>query len=646
MSIYLAKVTSKAAPPTTAFTTRNISGYTQAKPSELNIFAKPLSDQLAYAGYVQSLEAFLYATQTERKVFCSAPEYPLDSDYLPSVPIPLPLIVMRLNKTTLNGVQQAAINTIMEKIQGEKKEMKGAPVYTISKVSFKALRVGLPPKSSPNTPFIDGHCSPQAGYHTARIIQCIDLFLRTQTYEYKGEGKETEFNKRKEMMTTQGLYKAGTIGEKKNVKRIRVNEEGKWLYKESEGFSSEEVPDLKGEDRRTKIIMDGAVLSAKPSPHKSSYNYGSPSDVPNKPGLFFPYFDGLMVPDTAFIRDVVSSLFFRNLGSEGVSCQDAWKAFRTDIATLSQTTSGGIITHILAGCRLALQGQARLFLVFDVETYKGFCLLGDQFNIHIGRSCIVPVSADLLKDELSKVVTKSASAQALSELLDKYLALGEECHVDNLISSSSYLADKLDQVANSGEIPTEEMKEMSLALSRLHFQKKFLSISPTNILQALACVATETVDDSVPFYIPLTGWKGISTPTYKALARFGPNSISFYNAKGTGIAIPTSISKENGVVFSPIDVKGRVLVYEKPIKVCVTEMERVIRAGQIWQDEGERAAGQRANVFYDGERVTVAKALLELRHSSIFDTQKEKAVKESNSTPDFKPTDTFDINDF
>jgi len=647
MSIILAKQSSKASPTTAPFSTRGLTSYTSAKLSEITVFAKPISEQFAYAGYKHNLESFLWSTMKGEKVFTGGEEYPIRDDYIPTVPIPLPKVIIRTN---LPRDQGAKLESIMSKVGGVKREMKGSPVYEVSSPSFKAAISGLKSIAAENSPFIDHFCNPHSASHAAKIIQCIDLFLRTQTYDYKGheEEKKNGFYERIEAITPHKIYYPSTdlaaLGDRVQ-KRRRVTTDGKYEEMEVEMVPST-IPDKYDAINHMRSV-GGSVAIAKPSPHKASYNFGSPSDVPFKPGFFFPYFEGMNIPDSSFIRDIVGRLFFRCMGSDSVTPKNAWKGFRQEISTYSQTDSGMILAHILAGCDMALSGQARLFLIFDVETYKGFCLLGAQLDVYVANVCVHPLNAEELRAELATVITRQGSALQLATLLDKYTPMGDEPSATNILSSLKYLAHYLEMVEEVEDKDEADVVAMRSLVGKLAFQRHFQSFSPRNITAAIQSVLEPESSEEVPFFIGLKDWSNISNPLYQALARFGSNSFSFIASKGVEVEIPESIAKDQHLVFSPQEVKGRVLVYEKPLKQCVNDFEKVMRKGMIMQDEGERAAGQRAYTFWGKERVQLAEGLLLFRGMPEFrvaaDPKAEAAKRKEKGSAIPKEVDLDDI---
>lgn len=161
---------------------------TQARLGEINTFAKPFSSQLAYNGYAKAIEAFIFATCVGRKVTTTQKHYPLPEDYVPTVPLSLPRTVIRLRDSKPSQIFLSSFDAAMKKLDGSKKELgKGNLVYIINKPTFTSIRGNLHRVADITIPYID-HCSSIYATHCATtILQFIDLFLRTQTYEYKGE---------------------------------------------------------------------------------------------------------------------------------------------------------------------------------------------------------------------------------------------------------------------------------------------------------------------------------------------------------------------------------------------------------------------------------------------------------------------------
>jgi hypothetical protein len=139
MSVFIARQVTKTAKPTSAFSSRGITNLTQAKPSEITIFAKPQNEQLAYSGCKDSIEAFLYATAVKTSVLTSAREYPIPSEYTPIVPLSFPIVLQLAERNPSREFRESFEKAICP-FEGVRREMrKDTFVYILSNTTFEAL---------------------------------------------------------------------------------------------------------------------------------------------------------------------------------------------------------------------------------------------------------------------------------------------------------------------------------------------------------------------------------------------------------------------------------------------------------------------------------------------------------------------------
>jgi hypothetical protein len=183
MSVYLAKPTSHGAVRSQAFSARSIPNFTTVKISEIPQLCKATSVELAFSGYKDSIEAFLYATALNARVNTQAGFFPLP-DFNPSIPLKLPPVVFRLPSKASDANHRA----ILDKFQHcEIKALpvgKGAQGYVMTRPTWNdysaAQRLGTPQTTSP------GDCIQVEAIPALRtLIKCIELFLRTNTYYYR-----------------------------------------------------------------------------------------------------------------------------------------------------------------------------------------------------------------------------------------------------------------------------------------------------------------------------------------------------------------------------------------------------------------------------------------------------------------------------
>jgi hypothetical protein len=467
----------------------------------------------------------------------------------------------------------------------------------------------------------------EAAVYSLRIFQCVDLFLRTNTYAYKGDDVEAPKGMLKrgiqsivEGRTNSYWYRTGYT---KDSKVPRMVTEPSVRIGEKEDHPEEPVdltPNLDGE-----LAMASVVLVAKPSKLPATTSYGAPSDVPFGPGLLFPYFPGLLSGDSAGFRELVSKLFYRNLGSTGKDLKAAFKDFRAGIGSFPTTSSGKILTHVLKGIELALSTQSHLFLLIEAETYHGFCLLGEKFSVFAHGKWDRPLPAEDLRAELMSIRSHSASLRAVLEALGGVVdGNGDNIIVEeSSIETAAGLADALSRVDISEK--EEDVEKLRVAMRTLSFPTKFRTFKPQYIVEAISyLVGQESFPEEIPIYLG-TDWSKMGTVEYKAFAMFGPRGFSFRNATGTEIKVPKTGEHdpfnqrhEDGKYVYP-----RLILGEKSIAACISEWEAFVSRGAIKMDLSERASGSRNRVFTEKSRDLIWGKLVEVRTQGLVGIGKE-----------------------
>jgi len=193
--IYIARTTDKKAMPTIAFSQRGITGLTQGRISDITLFAKPNEQQLAYDGYRGSIEAFIYATATRRKVLCISGQFPLPSTYEPCTPLPYPQTIFQLAKKPSDDFVRQ-LSDALEPYGLERINVgKGNHTFSLRRPTYDLLLNRLHPYSNNSSPQIDSFAQLNASRAFLQIYQFVDLFLATNTYEYKGQDVHEEVKK-------------------------------------------------------------------------------------------------------------------------------------------------------------------------------------------------------------------------------------------------------------------------------------------------------------------------------------------------------------------------------------------------------------------------------------------------------------------
>jgi len=647
--IYIARDVSPTAKPTAAFTSRGISNHTQCNLSSIHLFAKPDQQQLAYSGYAKSIEAFIAATRNQTKYTTSAESYPLEKGGW-AVPLPMPRLLFQLAKKSSDATV-AAILTKFEKLGVTRVEVgKQFPAFLLDRYNFDIVERVLPPLCHERGPILEGITQLIAMKRMMPVYRAVDAFLATHTYEFKGvvdteeEAKVSKgrIGEHMEIRTNQNWFRTGW-----DVKKKKLAADGKDV---EDRIDDREEHDLTPK-HPTQVNADQVVFVAKPSPLPSSTNFGSASDVPNKSGLLFPYFDGMITSDTAAFRTLVSDLFFRNLGEKGSDIREAYKLFREEAGSFASSSSGRVMSHVLTGVRLALEAQAILFLIFDEGEYKGFCLLGEFFTVFLNGKWYKPVSESQLRAELRTIQSRKDAREALMQAIQRCVDKdGDIVEVELAeFTSSIQVARELSRIDVTRN--KDEVKEVEQCLGRCGFPTVYRTFKPTLISEAirLLCDSSVPLPSDLSVYIPPASkdWNGCATREYLILATFGPRSFSFRNAKGTEFKVPQHEKDEDRLAMDDKKEGAQkfMLVSEKKVSECVKDWSELKKIGKVRMDLEERAGGNRGQKFQGKDKKEIWDELRNWGLKGVIGTGTQEVKKRTHDEA-FGNGDVQDLLDF
>jgi hypothetical protein len=360
-----------------------------------------------------------------------------------------------------------------------------------------------------------------------------------------------------------------------------------------------------------------AVLVAKPSPLPLSYNTGPPAEVPSLPGLAFPYFDRMNIPDLTTIRSILSKFFFRCLGATSTEQMQQFRSMKVPLEHLVKTSQGGVLAHIFVGIQLALETQTRLYVVMRGSDYCGFILLGACFRVIIDNLEYGWVDPESLQKEVAKMSAHAWAIEELAKLLSGCkLDATKRTRAVTVESLSSSL--KLWDAIEARVFDADTGDKISERLGLVSFTRSYMEVNAENIAWALRMMTIDQakpLEDPQPLYVsPL--FKLYGDRIFKVLCCFGPDSFSFINASGSTFHIGEVFDKDPN---NKLDNRGNralpiILVARKSVQVAYQDMRRVLKEGSIIIDLKERAGKNRCLVMQGARRDAVYKALSSAIH--------------------------------
>lgn len=365
------------------------------------------------------------------------------------------------------------------------------------------------------------------------------------------------------------------------------------------------------------MALRDAVLVAKPAPFRPSINFGPPASVPNMPGILFPYFEGLLRPDYTTIHHTVGQYFLGSFGDTKDIIEQNYRQWRRTHKTMTRTPAGMILIHVMKMVELALEAQARLFVIVDHGRYLGSCLLGARFSVIKTGEMYGVSEPDMLHNELSSLTSHDSALEELRlKLSTMELVDGEMSAVAEVPPEAISTARGLVEQMRMRMKPTEEddIKDFKRLLSTLSFPQPFRPMGIDGILLALSYERDGVVPINEPLWLEFGLIYREDVTAYFILGMFGSSAPSFVNAAGVRFEIPSSKASDQASVVDEKTGKQRmpsILVGYKATSAAVVDFERVRKESAVFQNLQERAAPHR-NVRYDGAaRNRIWEALIE-----------------------------------
>lgn len=626
------------------FTNQGLSGFAPTTISALAIFGKPKYKEVAYDGYYMNIDSFIYATSIQKRVFCEAQGY---STFVPRGLLPLSIPLLQFITAVVLRPEEED-NLVKKFGEGAWKKKSGkTTVYSIpgcNQTILTKIKKGANEIYNAGSDAVNP-AGLQAYYFLTGVIY---EFLATNTYAafhneddpMRVPGIELAFRDSDDLILYEGAEKRKVTLYSANAKRRKMElEEG---HVEHEDATMEDEIGAEGEtDDSYRITHLGdAVITAKASPGKAENNFGSANELPEMPGLAFPYFKGLNVPDAANMKTIATDHFFRLIGADHEECKKNIADLRRGLNSLATTDVGMEINHVLMGIRLCLQTQTRLFVVVEDLIYRGFVLLGYNFSIFDGSAWVSPVNPAQLQEDCRRLNPHKDSVIQLVGLLNDMKIVGSTELKRDIVAEDFNTSNNAIRAILSREIADDDLVKANRLVRKLNYRKDgFWGMTPGNIRLLMDHLAGESFPpDTVPQFIPSAS-KSLASRELRWFMAFGPDAPSFWNNRGEEVKLVkereiTEEDKNTGEKrkITTDATPPEIYVTPKPVEVAARDWEKVMRAGAISQDYKERAKGYRNILIKDETNRRVLWNKLMECSAQVLGVQ--DAVKKAKILPD------------
>jgi len=592
---YSSKLAAKAV-QAPEFVTREITGQTTARAGDCVIIGFPHVKQLAYDEYRSNICAFLFATAKQQRIACDATYYSPQLDSSLFLPLPLPSLVVAPNEPILNEDARTDFLKAL-KVQAEVIRYINQPMYLIHNISIAALKT-LPPvntiaASPPNATSLFGL------KQYLITVKAVSLFLATHSYPaFSAEDDDDSiYEDHSHIASSKPL---------KPIATLRFNPDDSKITKEEETIFAVDAPFAEDDESwvRAKVTMRAAnsVTVAKPAPLRPSINYGPPNEVPYLPGYVFPYFQNMMEPALGVLKSTFSSLFMNLLGDSQEKLEAGWRDWARGAGYWYKTEQGMVMFHILQLIRIALDAQARLFLIISNGRYLGAAILGAKFTIFKGGEAIRPGTNDQVQlrvqelDEHGKALTKICEVLSGLDIRDEIIST--QTITPRQIRGTRHL---FEEIQRREKAEGSDLEELTEQLGRLNFVENYHTFHLDKITELMRRLAlSEEYSSPAPMHLPPAHIYDQSLE-FNILSVFGPMAPSFVDQRGTEYPIPTGPSAPDPLsVVDPVTGKRPldfILISGKKLTTAVNDLVHVRKQRKIRQNPMERAAGYRTIKF-------------------------------------------------
>ncbi|QMP84023.1 hypothetical protein [Cryphonectria parasitica ambivirus 1] len=614
-SIYTARHVAGSQNTVPLFKLHGLDNFAPSPISTLNLAGVALTKQTAYTAYATNISCFLWATKTKATTLVNGLPLGLfdSSDVLP---LNCPPVQFTLKKAVDSDKSIRLVNSLGP----------GASTSTSGKTTIyhaPALPDGMLDTIIALTPahFNCGRdaVNPAGAFAYKFLSSVCATFLRTHSYpafSYESDESIQEFHTLHDVKDTEYIPYNTKDKEGKDVSAFAPiafssTLQGREMYTPDQMTDDDATtyPRLETPQGRFSTSGNDTVHKAKPC-RKPQTNIGSSRDVPNLPGIAFPYFHGLVQPDAVFMSNVILQRFFQLLGSTVQKSQDTFLTIRRGCGSLSTTKEGMMLSHLLKGIDLALDTQSRCFMIFEAAEYKGFVLLGARFSIFDQTKWIAPSTEEQLSLALLSLDPHESAVSNLVSAFGRMTAEGTYTgpsvdrktftEPENLIEVfSGVRLTELDDVVE---------KEVNQSLRSLNYMGAgYIVRNPQMIADALETLASDTVLKlSRPTYIPSIR-VNLSSRAFIILSRFGPEAISFWNERGVEIRceakekpVVSGGKRKLGEMDAFANMPDKLFITPKPLSIAIQDFEKMLERQAIKVDSHERA-GKYRNMVVESE---------------------------------------------
>jgi len=338
------------------------------------------------------------------------------------------------------------------------------------------------------------------------------------------------------------------------------------------------------------------------APHDKSKSFTRPaltsSSTIETEGIYFPFFEGMNLPDKEGLSHVFSRTFVRMLGSSRDVAYGLWSTIRPGLRALATLRAGVSLSHAFVGIELSMDAQCPISFVVEHGLYHGFILHG-ELRVMKNGFLFYSVGPELLTGFLRSISQQDALRKELAALVNTPTASdGSQLYSvspNALVRSRAVYT--MYQTLNPAEFDEANYQRVKEIIEMLTFTDSFSQVSQASIIDFLTFMATGDlgVIDKYPAYLS-SGYYRLTGRIYQGLSIFGSRAPSLnYDNNGLTFVVPSEDTQIDPNLAPQAD--GKRLLHYLPFKMVpvvegASQWKRLFEQGKFGITRGRKGKSE------------------------------------------------------
>jgi hypothetical protein len=346
---------------------------------------------------------------------------------------------------------------------------------------------------------------------------------------------------------------------------------------------SRDVKDGWTNSTHAELIPQVALLEAHTTLSSGFVDSADLSTMTARPGIFFPYFGGMLNPDKSMVIHIFESLFYRGLGKDSDSASAVWSRLRPGIKNFAFTAAGRAISHLYAGIKYSTQTGTTITAILSSKRYVGFVLQGD-LEVTLYGTTTRAIAWSELKLEIESVDSHTKNLDKIAAEINKLdvrrnrpALTGADINTSRKLVSMLLSIDVNDRSADFTKVVTP-------LLSKLSYGDRYAPLTEQSILIFLSYVHSgdESLIRSFSAYVD-NGYGMLADRVHVGLGIFGPKAPSLnFTSSGKTFIIPGPDAADGNLVITEGVRRLQYLPFAlEPIRVAGTQWHSLFNHGKF-----------------------------------------------------------------